>query len=214
MFRRLPAGTIGRVLLNTARLRLRPVHADDVDRLVALDADPEVMRFVSGGPATSPQTVADWIIPRTQSQQRDHGTGMWLLFTHDDRFAGWVQLRSPRHSRADELELSYRLPREVWGRGYAAEAAGALIAAMFTTTDTTRIFAGTHVVHTASRRVMERLGMRLAADSDATELAHPDAVVEYEILREQWAAARGRGTVRVPTTQRSSRAGSARSRPA
>ena len=198
------------MLLNTDRLLLRPVQPTDRDLLVALDADPEVMRFVSGGPATSPETVAEWIIPRTQEQQRAHGTGMWLQFTGAGEFAGWVQLRTPRHSSAAELELSYRLPRGMWGHGYAAEGAAALVSVMFTTTDTQRIFAGTHMVHGASRRVMERLGMRLAADSDATALGHPDAMVEYEILRHQWAATRGRGTVRVRPARRHGASGSTR----
>lgn len=191
------------MLLNTARLNLRPVENSDADRLRALDADPAVMRFVSGGPATSAATLTEWVIPRMQVQQRDHGTGMWLLSSpgspgaDGDGFLGWVQLRTPRHSRAGELELSYRLRRPAWGHGYASEAAAALIAVMFTSTGTTRIFAGTHVVHSASRRVMERLGMRLAADSDAVDLTRPDAVVEYEILREQWLTTRGRGAARA-----------------
>lgn len=192
------------MLLNTARLRLRPVEPTDLHRLTALDADPEVMRFVSGGPATSEATIADWVIPRMQSQQREHGTGMWVLSAvappegtpaGGGDFLGWVQLRTPRHSAAGELELSYRLHRWAWGHGYASEAAAALIAVMFTGTGATRIFAGTHVVHTASRRVMERLGMRLAADTDAAALTRPEAVVEYELLREQWLSTRGRGAV-------------------
>ncbi len=187
------------VLLHTRRLRLRPVTPADVDLLTRLDADPEVMRFVSGGPATGRATIADWVIPRMQAQHREYGTGMWLLspLGDDEAFAGWIQLRTPRHGGTDELELSYRLPRDAWGRGYAAEAANALIAMMFTQTPTTRIFAGTHVVHTASVRVMEKLGMRLAADSAAVDLTGPDAVVEYEILREQWQATRGRGRVLI-----------------
>lgn len=198
---------MGRVLLQTRRLTLRPVTFDDVPRLVELDSDPAVMRYVSGGTATSADTVADWVIPRMQAQQRDHGTGMWLIWDRTggddvdartpDRFHGWAQLRTPRHSRRAELELSYRLRRDSWGHGYAAEASATLITMMFVETDTTRIFAGTHVANKASQRVMQRLGMRLAADSDAVELSSPDALVEYELLRETWYAGRGRAFSRA-----------------
>jgi len=40
-------------VIETDRLTLVPITMDDVDLLVALDADPEVMRFISGGRATS-----------------------------------------------------------------------------------------------------------------------------------------------------------------
>lgn len=194
--------------LFTSRLALRPVQAADAGLLVALDADAEVMRFVSGGVPTPAATIIDWVIPRMQVQQRDYGTGMWLLFdagTAD--FTGWVQLRTPRHSRAHELELSYRLRREAWGRGLAGEAASALLATIFTSTPTTRVFAGTDVDHRASRRVLESLGMRLAADTDTEALTRPGACVEYEILREAWAAGRGRGAVAPGGAPPASRSG-------
>lgn len=189
------------MLLHTRRLRLRPVVPDDLDRLVELDADPAVMRFVSGGPATSRQTIAEWVIPRMQAQYREYGTGMWIV-SPDEAPAdvlGWVQVRTPRHSDAGELELSYRLRRSAWGHGYVTEASHALITLMFSDTPATRIFAGTHVGHAASRAVMEKLGMRLAASTDVRALTSPDSVVEYELLRQHWLATRGRGTVRSGT---------------
>lgn len=205
------------MLLNTARLLLRPVETEDAALLVDLDSDPEVMRFVSGGPATPPAVITDSVIPRMQAQQREYGTGMWVAFdaatAHDrtDRsesaFTGWVQLRTPRHSRSGELELSYRLRRAAWGRGFAREASAALVAVMFTSTPVRRIFAGTDVDHLASRRVMEALGMRLAADSDPAALTGPGASVEYELLREQWCAGRGRGGRVIKTSGSASTSG-------
>ena len=41
------------VVLDTERLLLRRFTGDDVDELVELDADPEVMRFVTGGLPTA-----------------------------------------------------------------------------------------------------------------------------------------------------------------
>ena len=39
--------------LETARLVLRPIGVDDVDRLVDLDSDPEVTRYLNGGKANT-----------------------------------------------------------------------------------------------------------------------------------------------------------------
>ncbi len=190
--------------IDSERLRLRPVSRDDTDRLIGLDADPEVMRFVSGGEPTRRTTIEDWVIPRSQAQFRTHGTGLWTITARrGGEFIGWVQFRVPRHSAARELELSYRLHRRFWGGGLAAEAATALIAITFATTDIDRIFASTHTDHAASQRVMAKLGMRLSAGSVSPEQLSPDnqgADVEYEIMRDQWLQARGRHVARASRT--------------
>ena len=184
------------VAIDSERLRLRPVSPDDVDRLHALDADPEVMRYVSGGDPTRRDTVSDWIVPRSQAQFASHGTGMWTAsLRRGDEFVGWVQLRLPRHSAEQELELSYRIARRHWGSGLATEAASSLIAVTFLSTDTRRVFSSAHAEHAASHRVMRKLGMRLSPMSlSADHLSgnRMDGDVEYELLREQWTASRGR----------------------
>ncbi|MCF8610453.1 GNAT family N-acetyltransferase [Gordonia sp. HY285] len=185
--------------IDSERLRLRPVSPDDVDRLYVLDADPDVMRFVSGGEPTRRDTIADWVVPRSQAQFASHGTGMWTVsLRRHDMFVGWVHLRLPRHSAEHELELSYRIAREHWGAGIATEAAAALIAVTFLSTDTRRVFASAHPGHSASHRVMRKLGMRLSPLAlSAARLSGEqiDDDVEYELLRDQWAATRGRHTV-------------------
>lgn len=187
--------------IESDRLRLQPVTAADVDRLTELDADPVVMHYVSGGVPTDRATIADWVIPRSQAQFAAVRTGLWTISARrGGEFIGWVHLRSPRHTAARELELSYRLHRRFWGAGLAAEAATALIAVTFMSTDTDRIFASTHVDHAASQRVMTKLGMRLAPAALSAERLSGDAVdgdVEYEILRDHWFATRGR---HVPTS--------------
>lgn len=186
------------MILETARLRLRPVNMFDVDALVALDSDPAVMRFVSGGTATPHEVVADWVLPRAQAEYRQHRTGMWAALERSrsahgtDEFAGWFALRTPRHSDRAELELSYRLRRTMWGRGLATEAARALLAMSFQELAAERVFAGTMAANLPSRRVMEKIGMHLSAirmspgfgTAGVGGPAHGE--VEYELLRGQW----------------------------
>lgn len=178
------------MFIDTPRLALAPVTDDDLDDLFHLDADRAVMRFVNGGVPTPRRDVADWVIPRAQAEYAAHGTGLWTIRRHAGRaFVGWVSLRTPRHSNQDELELSYRLRTDGWGRGVATEATLALVTMAFADLGTQRVFASTLAANTASRRVMQKLGMRLSAIhiSDEQILSGFEREeVEYELMRSQW----------------------------
>ena len=165
--------------------------AADVADLVDLDSDPAVMRYVSGGAPTPVETIADWVVPRAVAAMAG-GTGAGMWTAHDLgglRFVGWFALRAPRHSAAPELELAYRLRRTAWGLGYGTDGSRALLRHAFETAPTDRVFAGTMAVNAASRRVMEKTGMRLVAVHQADDPAvdgYERGEVEYEILREHW----------------------------
>lgn len=171
------------MIVDTPRLWLRPVLPDDADNLVSLDADPLVMRHVSDGAPTPRAQIVDWTIPRARAENAAHGTGIWtLVHKPTGEFAGWVALRRPRHGgRRRELELSYRLPRDFWGAGLATEAARAILAAGFAAQPADRVFAGTTPENVASRRVLEKIGMRRVPSNLGA-----DADVEYEMLRHHW----------------------------
>ncbi|GAC69670.1 GNAT family N-acetyltransferase [Gordonia soli] len=185
------------MIIETARMWLRPVTVADVEDLVRLDSDPEVMRYVSGGVPTPREVIENWVVPRAEAERRSHSTGMWAAIGGYDRaFLGWLSLRAPRHSRSSELELTYRLHRSAWGRGLATEAASALIATAFQQIRADRVFASTTAANVGSRRVMEKVGMRLSAihlsDAWVTGDASDDwssrghGEVEYEVLRTHW----------------------------
>ncbi len=181
------------MILETARLRLRPVEMSDVDSLVELDSDPAVMRFVTGGTPTPREVIEDWVLPRARAELLAHRTGMWAASERTNAgFVGWFALRTPRHSSRSELELSYRLRRDAWGRGFATEASRALIAMSFREIAADRVFGSTLAANSPSRRVMEKVGMRLSAirlsgDEELSGLGGGE--VEYELLRSHWEAA-------------------------
>jgi RimJ/RimL family protein N-acetyltransferase len=169
--------------LATERLRLRPIELADVDRLVTLDSDPEVMRYINGG-APTPRDEAERIVARSLGHR-------WLAFEpqDDDRdaFVGWFGLRP---SAGRDRELGYRLRRACWGRGLATEGARALVDLAFTHLDTSRVWAQTMTVNTASRRVMERCGLRYVRtffDEWPEPIEGSDAGdVEYALTRAEW----------------------------
>ncbi|MGB2571171.1 GNAT family N-acetyltransferase [Micromonospora citrea] len=175
------------VLLETARLRLRRFTADDVDHLVALDADPEVMRFLTGGVATPRETVRDEHLPRILARY-DHtpGLGRWAAQERSTgEFLGWFAL-DPSDD-GTEAELGYRLRRAAWGRGLATEGSRALVRHAFDTVGVRRVWAQTMAVNVRSRAVMEKAGLRYVRtfhphfDDPIPGTEHGE--VEYELLR-------------------------------
>ncbi|HET9109994.1 MAG TPA: GNAT family N-acetyltransferase [Ktedonobacterales bacterium] len=187
--------------LETERLTLRPLTEADADHLVALDSDPEVMRYLNGGAAT-PRELIEWtILPRfLRSFERGDGSGVWAAIERGSgTFVGWFSFQSD-DACPGEYSLGYRLSRAAWGHGYATEGARALILRGFAQLGARRISATTYQDNHRSRRVMERLDMRLArsyrltaADlADVSETFAPSGEVwegddvEYELLRSEW----------------------------
>ena len=178
--------------LHTERMVLRPVTFADVDALVQLDADPEVMHFITGGVATSRseiegQVLPHWLAIRAESPE----LGFWAAedVTRGD-FLGWFHLRPAEGRPAGVVELGYRLGRSVWGQGLATEGSRALIDHAFRHAGAARVVAEAMVVHAASRRVMEKAGMSLVrtfqADWPYRIPGDEFGDVEYAITREDW----------------------------
>lgn len=133
----------------------------DADNLVELDSDPEVMRFLSGGEPTPRDVVESVVLPRfLRFYERFNGLGYWAAVEKSTgEFVGWFGLRPHEDSPPDTLELSYRLRRSVWRKGYATEGARALIRKGFTELGMRRVQATTYEHNVASRRVMEKVSM-------------------------------------------------------
>jgi RimJ/RimL family protein N-acetyltransferase len=165
------------VFLETERLSLRRFTPADLDALVELDSDPDVMRYLSGTP-TPREVLERDILPTFLTYRGDLGFYA-VIEKAGGTFVGWIGLR-PTTDRA--AELGYRLRRPVWGRGYATEGSRALIAKAFTEFGVERITATTYEENVASRRVMEKCGLRFvrafrvsAEDLAASDTFHTDA---------------------------------------
>lgn len=197
------------VFLVTDRLILRRFTEADLDNLVELDSDPVVMRYLSGGPPTPRETIEFDILPYwLDFYSRFDRFGFWAVIEkHSGEFVGWFHFR-PYQDDSDqpkEVELGYRLKQSVWGKGYATEGSLALIERGFTEFGVQRVVAFTYCEHLASRRVMEKAGMRLTRTFRLTpeelfeELGvtdpslFPGEDVEYAITKAEWEAQRSNG---------------------
>lgn len=146
--------------LETPRLCLRRLVAADLPELIALDSDPEVMRYV-GSPAGVRTPAETEERARGRIREAERGTleplGFWRIEARDDRaFCGvGALLRMPE---SDDVEVAYRLARSAWGQGLATEAAGALVAHALGALALPRVVAVTYPENRASQRVLDKVG--------------------------------------------------------
>ncbi len=180
------------VFLETERLVLRRFTGDDIDHLVELDSDPEVMRFINGGRPTPRDEIENDVLPGFLGYyERYAGYGFWAAVERSTgRFIGWFHFRPAKDAPPDEVELGYRLRRSAWHKGYATEGSRALIDNGFAELGVQRVVAFTMVVNVASRRVMEKAGLRFVR---VFHQPWPDYIegeeegdVEYALLRSEW----------------------------
>ena len=141
---------------------LRRLADTDVDDLFDLDGDPKVMRYLTGGKPTSRDEIMNETLPKLLGYyERFEGLGYWAAIERSSEvFLGWFALHPPEGGEPGEVELGYRLRESAWGKGYATEGSRALIRKGFTELGVKRVFAQTMAVNLASRRVMEKAGLK------------------------------------------------------
>lgn len=173
------------VTLQTTHLTLNPCRLEDYADFIALERDPEVMRFLNGGQAVDRAQVdskATFLMP--------DGTEPYVWTarrTASGTFVGWFCLWPETEALA---ELGYRLRRTEWGQGLASEGALGLVDWGFGEAGYDLIVSTTMAVNTGSRRVMEKIGMSHVR-TEPVEWA--DAIpgseegeVWYELTRAAW----------------------------
>ena len=176
-------------VLETPRIVLRRLVPADLADLIALDRDPEVMRYV-GSPAGVKSEAETEARARARIRETEAGQheplGFWRIEARDATFLGMAALI--RMPDGDDVEIAYRLARVAWGRGIATEAAGALVAHGLRTLGLPRIVAVTYPENRASQGVLDKLGFERRG------------LVEYKgvqttfhvLTREAWSARDGR----------------------
>jgi len=149
------------VTIETERLVLRPFTMDDLDEFALICADPQVMRFIGDGKPVSKEIVKDrmqsWI-----NEFEECGYGLMALILKENNkllgFCGFL------HQIVDEesyIELGYRLETAFWGRGIATEAAMAVRDYALNQLKFTSLISIIHVDNEASKKVAQKIGMRL-----------------------------------------------------
>jgi RimJ/RimL family protein N-acetyltransferase len=169
------------VLIETGRLRLRPMEIGDLDELVALHADPEVTEFIR----PLDRAAAKERLRRDEVEWSERGHGLLaVLDRRDDAFLGRCGLKY--WPQFGETELGWALRRSAWGRGYATEAARACADWGLSQLDVPYLTAMIAPGNVRSLRVAKRLGLTPLRD----DVLLGDPVVVYGLDREAGAPAR------------------------
>jgi len=147
------------IILTTARLRLEPMNDSHFDGLFRMNSQPEVMQYITGKPDTPEDTQS--MIDRVKARWIEYGFSWWSFIELDSNEiigAGCIQYlgRDP----ANPLETGWRLRKESWNKGYASEAAQAMVAFAFENLKTESLCAVCHQDNQASSNVMKKLGMQ------------------------------------------------------
>ncbi len=146
--------------LLTPRLRLRAwtTRRDDLARLTDIYARPEVTRWLGGTPSVGPvELVGRW----AQITRADRRFGCWAIEVCDTDpplVAGTLLLK-PLPGGVGEVEVGWHLHPDCWGRGYATEAARAVVQQAFGA-GLPEVYAVVRPGNEASVAVCRRLGMQ------------------------------------------------------
>ena len=141
--------------LTTARLVLRPFLPEDLEPYAALNADPEMMRYL-GGPI---DRAATWrLMAMLLGHWHLRGYGMWAL---EERATGRFVGRAGLYNEEGwpGIEVAWSVARDRWGRGYATEAGRAALGYAFDVVGAKHVISVMHPENAASIRVAEKLGL-------------------------------------------------------
>lgn len=186
--------------ISTARLTVRRYRPDDIDAVFDLQSRDDVTRYIPW-PRRTREECVEWLEAKIAVKALvADGDVVSLAVTRrdDDLYVGEVLLFlvSDKHRQG---EIGYVIHPDHHGKGYATEAAAALIEAAFTTFDFHRIQARLDARNTASARLAERLGMRREAHLVENEFNNgewEDEVI-YGVLAREW----GNGASHHPRPQ-------------
>ncbi|MDX3238508.1 GNAT family N-acetyltransferase [Streptomyces sp. ME03-5709C] len=167
--------------LRTERLLLRRWRDRDLAPWAAMNADPLVREHL-GEPLTREQSDAS--VARFLAEFDERGYGWWAVEVRaSGEFVGFAGL-----DRVDEglpftgVEIGWRLAHPAWGKGYATEAARAVLAFGFGTLALPEILAVTTVGNLRSQAVMRRIGMTRHPLGEFDDPTAPEGPLRRQVL--------------------------------
>ena len=148
------------MILETSRLLLRPVEADDIGSFFAIYGDPQTNLFNPRGPlkniAAAQEKLSGWL-----QEWPEHGFGHWAITLNHKpgEIIGFGGLGIREGYENHRVFLGYRFATSAWGKGLATEFASASLNTGFGKLGIARISATVRENHLASQRVLEKIGM-------------------------------------------------------
>jgi [ribosomal protein S5]-alanine N-acetyltransferase len=151
--------------LETARLLLRPMRADDFEALHEIFTDPKVMAAF-GGELFTREQMQGWL-NRNLEHQAEYGYGLFSVIRKSDGLLiGDCGLEQITVDGQPATELGYDFRSDAWGQGFATEAAVAVRDHAFEVLDLSQVISLIRIGNVASRRVAEKVAMQQVAESE------------------------------------------------
>lgn len=145
------------VVLETERLRLRHFMPGDIAALEAVLGDPIAMQWYQV--PFDHDGVTAWIERNINRYQRE-GHGLWaMILKSSGELIGDCGCVIQEVEGKDAIEIAYHVRRDLWGNGYATEAARACIEFAFNKLGAQRVISMIRPGNVNSRRVAEKNGL-------------------------------------------------------
>lgn len=166
--------------IETPRLRLRQFTFDDTDELYRIYSHPELFQYMSNEKPLSWEETREVINSITENWQQHH-FGVWaVVYKKHQKLIGHCGLKFLENT--PEIQIGYLLLKSYWGRGLGTEAASSVLKYGFEVAKIERIVAVAKPENIASRRVMEKVGLKYKKDA----YYYNNDVVYYSLSREAY----------------------------
>ena len=153
------------LILTTDRLLLTPWQSGDWADFHHIAADPEVMRYITGGAPWSKEQAREFVERQVIHYLR-HGFCRWKAVSKEvGRLVGFCGAELIVLEGLAEVEIGWWLARHAWGRGLETEAASSALEDCLGRVGLRRVVSIAHPDNAASRRVMEKIGMAFERDA-------------------------------------------------
>ena len=181
---------LGTVPLKTERLELRRYRKnDDRDLFETVGKDPEGMRYISWKPWETLAGSREFIQLHLQQYQSDMSFFGWAV-TMNDQLTGSIGTYH-MDTENESCEIGYHIGRSYWNQGIATEAVRRVLDFLFRTIGLHKVYASCHEDNAASRRVLEKAGMKYEGTAKEA-IREPDGsykdLIYYYVLEPDWTA--------------------------
>ena len=173
--------SISDYFLTSKRLGFRTWSKDDLDLAVGLWGDFKVTKFFDGRGPLSREQVA-YRLQQEIVTQSEHGVQYWPIFLLESgEHIGCAGLR-PYDASGNILEIGFHIRSQHWRKGYASEAARAVMDYAFLSLKVTGLFAGHNPKNLGSRNLLIKLGFTYTHDEfyAPTGLEHPSYLLKAD----------------------------------
>ncbi|MBS1608454.1 MAG: GNAT family N-acetyltransferase [Bacteroidetes bacterium] len=173
-------------IISTKRLGLRKWKDEDIQPFTLLNADTEVMQYF---PSTLSKDQTLNMIRRIKKDFAKNGFGLYAVEIKESlEFIGFTGFSIPAFEAffTPCIEIGWRFKKEVWGNGFATEAAIACLQFGFKQLEFDKIVSFTAAVNNKSENVMKRIGMQNTGEFDHPGIDKSSSLcrhVLYEIKR-------------------------------